>query len=639
MSLIDPGHAPFLGWSGYAIRYAPVVLAASVLWFGAQMFWHIETVKRAVDFHFIDDAEEPRLCRVIEPLIITMGLPVPYVAIVESRARNAFACGIARKKAAVVVTRGLIDSLDDEELACVLAHELSHIRNGDIRLMAAANIFMSALTRLHRNNGLRMTPVHALLAIAIPVILPLTLIGTFVGHLAVRAGQIARLLISSSREYIADAEAVQLTKNPAALASALVKVESNYRVGNARHEDDAMMIAGDTHGRNATHPTVAQRIAALARTTGSMVFNAPSAPRPEAWANTPSLAEAESAALLRKLPQARVLPRISADAPENIFGLTRIGMVMTAATIIALLLLHAGDLGNPRALAAKFDIRPLGIMLSAQNTCQLRAPFGLADRDCTSLVDDHVYRDFEGQKNTLVGWLADLSRKRREAGVVNADLTFRSMTEPSYVRRAYRGQSGRLEGTMAETTDDGLYEAGYGKFSSVTPERFVIAEIEKVSCFPAKLMHGKPEGSFRMDQEISGGISFPGLVRHADESLVSERQPGTPGGDDWLRAYARTREMLTLVSYDIFGLPGLQKLRAIYRNDAHRRVVDLIRQRLSDPAFTSGLDVATIAKIKALARAPDRFVPCPAVKRGALEAERANPDGNIRQELRLSSGG
>lgn len=640
LSLIDPGHAPFFGWPGYAIRYVPLVLAASVLWFGAQMFWHIETVKRAVDFHFIDDVDEPRLCRVIEPLIITMGLPVPYVAIIESRARNAFACGIARKKAAVVVTRGLIDSLDDEELACVLAHELSHIRNGDIRLMAAANIFMSALMRLRRNNGLRMTPVHALLAIAIPVVLPLALAGTLIGHLSVRAGQIARLLISSSREYIADAEAVQLTKNPAALASALIKVESNYRVGGARQEDDAMMIAGDTHGQNATHPTVAQRIAALARTTGSMVFNAPSAPRPDAWANTPSLAEAEAAALLRKLPRARVLPRISADTKENMFGLTRIGMVMTAAAVIALLFLHAGDLGNPRALAAKFDLRPLSIMLGVQNACQFRAPFGLAGKDCTSLVDEHVYEEFEGQTNTLVGWLADWSRKRREAGIVNPDLTIGGLAEPTYVRRAYKGQSGQLEGTVAETTENGLYETGYGQFRSGTPAKLVVAEIEKVGCFPATLMHGEPEGYFRMDQDVPGGTSFSRLVRHAEDTLAFEGEPGTPAGDNWLRGYASRRETLTLVSYDSFGLPGLKRLREIYRSDAHRRVVDLLHRRIAaDPAFTAGLDATTTAKIKALATTPDRFVPCPAVKRGALDGETFNPAWNARQDLRPSHGG
>jgi Zn-dependent protease with chaperone function len=620
VTMADTAHAPFFSWAGYAIRYAPWVLAASAIWFVSQMVWHIETVKRSVGFHFIDATDEPRLCRVIEPLIIMMGLPPPYVAVIESRAQNAFACGVARKKAAVVVTRGLLNSLNDEELACVLAHELSHIKNGDIRLMAAANIFMSALTRLHRNNGLRMTVAHALMSLLIPVILPLTLVGTFIGHLALRVGQVSRLLISSSREYIADAEAVQLTKNPAALASALVKVERNFLVETARREDDAMMIAGATEGGDATHPTVVQRIAALARTTGSMVFNAPSAPRRDGWTGSATLAEAEAAALLQKLPQARALPRVSAQAQENMLGLTRGGMLLTAATIAALLCIHYRDLGNPRALLAKFDIKPLSIMLGAEATC-LAETWGRG-APCAKPTDDRIYRDMEGQWNTLVGWFADISRKRREAGVVNPDLTLRNMGEPSYVRRPYKGESGRLEGSNAEATDDGLYKTGRGSFSNVTPQSLVIAEINGVGCFSARLLHGNPKGRFRLDETPYGSSqsSLRRLIEVANGLVIPQGEAGTPAGDEWLRKYAGSRELTISVSYDLYGLPGLQRIREVYRADAHSRIVDLIRERLADPAFTAALDAIAAAKIAALARNPDHFVPCHAVKHGALEA-------------------
>jgi Zn-dependent protease with chaperone function len=619
VTIADTAHAPFFNWAGYALRYVPLVLVASAIWFICQMVWHIETVKRSVGFHFIDDTDEPRLCQVIEPLIIMMGLPPPYVAVIESRAQNAFACGVARKKAAVVVTRGLLDSLNDEELACVLAHELSHIKNGDIRLMAAANIFMSALTRLHRNNGLRMTAAHAMMSLLIPVILPLTLVGTFIGHLALRAGQVSRLLISSSREFIADAEAVQLTKNPAALASALVKVERNFVVATARREDDAMMIAGATEGGDATHPTVVQRIAALARTTGSMVFNAPSAPRPDAWNGSATLAEAEAAALLRALPRARALPRVSAQAQENMLGLTRGGMLLTAATVAALLCIHYRDLGNPRALLAKFDIKPLSIMLGSQAACL--ANTWVRGATCDKPTDVRIYRDMEDQWNTLVGWLADISRKRREAGVVNPDLTLRNMGEPSYVRRPYKGESGRLEGSNVEATDDGLYKVGRGSFSNITPQSLTIAEIKGVGCFSARLLHGNPKGSFRLD-EIPYGSSQGGLrrlIELANGLNIPLGEPGTPAGDDWLRQYAGSRELTISVSYDLYGLPGLQRLREVYRANVHSRIVDLIRERLPDPTFTSGLDPIAAAKTAALAKAPDNFVPCHAVKHGALE--------------------
>lgn len=603
IAFIDPTHAPLFNWIGYASRYAPFVLAASVIWFVCQMAWYVQTVKRAVGFYFIDDTTEPRLCRVIEPLIVMMGLPPPFVAVIESRACNAFACGVARNKAAVVVTRGLLDSLDDEELACVLAHELSHIKNGDIRLMAASNIFMSALTRLHNNNGLRMTPVHAMFSLLVPVVLPLTLVGTFIGHIALRAGQLTRLLISSSREFIADAEAIQLTKNPAALVNALIKVEQNYRVESARREDDAMMIAGATDGVDATHPTIAQRVAALARATGSMVFNAPSAPSWDHF-NSETLAEAQSAALLRTLPRTRALQRIRSNAPENFLGLTRTGMLLTAATIGALLWLHSADLRNPRALLAKFDIRPLSGMIAEQTS---------------SFGNDGITGELERYWNGVAGMLAVFGWNRLDPGVANSNKSLTEIGDPFNARRSYSGQSGKLEGVTARSSEDGLYRSGSGTFTNKTPADLEIAEIKAVGCFPAKLLHGDPKGHFPMDSQNFGGLSLNSMIEGANNSLIVGDAPGTPAGDAWLRSYADTREKLVMFSYDSFGLPGLRRIREVYRTDAHNRVVSLIQQRLTDPTFTAHVDALRSAKMAALANAPDRFVPCLAVKHGALE--------------------
>lgn len=378
LALLDPDHAPFLETIGYVTRYVPFVLIASIMWFGWELFWHVETVKRAVGFNFVDANDEPRLCRILEPLLIMTGLPVPFVGVIDSPARNAFACGIARKKAVIVVTRGLLDSLTDAELAAVLGHELGHIKHGDIRLMAAANIFVSGLKKLHRNNPFRFTPIHLALSIAVPAFLILTVIGGFLGHLAMRMGQVARLVLASSREFIADAEAAQLTKNPAALASALVKVEHDYRVETARPQDDAMMIAGDASGPDATHPTVAQRIAALARTTGSMVFNAPGAPK---FGTSASLSEAQAAAILQRLPESRVLPRVTEGARENWLGMTWFHSMMALSTIFALAFIHKEEINNPSAIAAKFDVRPISIMLGGPFACQF-SPFSktMADR-------------------------------------------------------------------------------------------------------------------------------------------------------------------------------------------------------------------------------------------------------------------
>lgn len=611
LTFVDPEHAPLLGWNGYFLRYAPVVLVTSIGWFGWQMFWHIESVKRAVGFRFVDAIDEPRLCRLIEPLITAMGLPAPFVGVIESDARNAFACGIARKKAVVVVTRGLIDDLTDVELACVLGHELAHIRNGDIRLMAAANIFMDALGKLHRNNPLKFTIVHVVLAIVIPVILPLTLAGGFIGHLALRAGQVSRLKIASAREFIADAQAVQLTQNPAAMASALVKVEQHWEVKGARRSDDAMMIAGDTLGENATHPTVPQRIAALARVTGSMVFNAPDALPKEAWDSSRSLTEAKAAALLQKLPAARVLSRVRAGAAENVLGLTFNGMVMAGMAIVGLVTLHWSEIANPRTMLAKFDIRPLSLMVGSPMACMVEVAV-TGDEACKHRWQSRTYRDFEGQKNTLAGWLADGSAKRRAKGFLKPDIGVSSMDGLSLRREEYRGQSGKLRGTTAVMDGQGAFQAENGSgFTNKVPTDLMVAELDQVGCFFAAMNYGEPEGHYAPSYSING-TNLEGFMQAAQDSANVPSELS----DASLHSYLDTRGTLTQISYDFYGLKGLRYMQAAYRDPVHTPMIARMSERLGDPAFKRGMDALNVAKARALVRNPDRFVPCPAVRRG-----------------------
>lgn len=620
LTVIDANHAPFLGWGGYFTRYVPMVVVASIAWFGWQMFWHIEAVRRAVGFHFVDDDDEPHLCRVIEPLIMTLGIPIPFVGVIESDARNAFACGVARKKAVVVVTRGLIEDLTDEELACVLGHELSHIKNGDIRLMAAANIFMDALSRLHKNNPLRFTPIHVVLAIAIPAILPLTLVGGFIGHLALRAGQVSRLMIASAREFIADAEAVQLTQNPAAMASALVKVENHWQVEGARRGDDAMMIAGDTEGENATHPTVAQRIAALARTTGSMVFNAPGALPEAVWDSSKSLSEARAAALLRRLPKAGALPRVRVGSSENLVGLTRGGVIMCAFTIFSLTVIHWSEANNPRAILAKFDVRPIALMLGSPVACQFKAAFDHG-ASCRELTDSARLRDFEGQNNTLAGLLAQGSRKRHDQKPLGDDPMPAIMTRFGVAHEEYKGQSGRLTGIMQYKDASGMYLLSSGVFTSKQPDSLDIAEIDRVGCFPVALNYGDPKGKFPLDHEIWEGINAYALVSMANQDIVAVPTGRSEDLDKQLWAYVGNRRVTQHVAYDDYGLAGLALVRTAYRGAGHGFLVSRLAERLKDSAFSKGKSGYDVASARALVRSPENFVPCAAVKYGATDGD------------------
>lgn len=233
------------------------------LWFLLYLGRHVEAARAAVGFDFADAADERRLRRLVEPLAISVGLPTPRLAVIESPAMNAFACGLTRRDGVIVVTRGLIDGLDDAELTGVLAHELAHLRNADSRLMAFAFAAQEAVQALGRRFApsmsvrswfvLVISPVHLLMMAALAIS---SLLGGLLAALS-------RILISRSREFIADADAVRLTKEPGALISALRKIEGRSALPDVPAAIEAMLIDGATTGALATHPTIAERIEAL----------------------------------------------------------------------------------------------------------------------------------------------------------------------------------------------------------------------------------------------------------------------------------------------------------------------------------------------------------------------------------------
>jgi Zn-dependent protease with chaperone function len=396
LAFLDEAHSPLFGPVGYLTRYVPLILVGSLGLFGAQLFWHMETVKKRAGFRYVDDADEPRLCGLLEPLIVEMRVPVPFVAVIESNARNAFACGISRRHAVVVVTRGLLASLNDAELRAVLAHELTHVANGDIRLMAAANICMSNLEELDRANILQFRHwLQFLWCLAFPVFFPLMLVGSLVGRLAMRTARRARYAITSSREFIADAEAAQITRNPAALASALVRIRDRGRIDGLAPKDDAMMISGAEHGDDATHPQIQRRLDALARVTGPMMFNAPGAPALADLGDAP-----RRAVFGRALRDAE--PEVTADRWEWL-GLDRTARWGLGGAFAVFLAMNVTNLTNPAAIAAKFDIRTFGTLIGVyQKPCVISA----AQRSCAATAQEKN-RARAAQRGTLVGTVID----------------------------------------------------------------------------------------------------------------------------------------------------------------------------------------------------------------------------------------
>lgn len=220
----------------------------------------------------IENADAPELFRVVENLAITAGLPMPKVYLIPSPAVNAFATGRDPRHASIAVTEGLVRRLEKDELEGVLAHELSHIKNYDIRLMTVVAIFVGTIALLgdwflrsrlwgFRDSDSRRQAgnVHAIVA----------LIGIALLLLSPLIAQLIQLAISRRREFLADASAVLLTRYPEGLANALRKIQAAHEpVATANSATAHLYFANPLSGRAmsalfSTHPPIEQRIKTL----------------------------------------------------------------------------------------------------------------------------------------------------------------------------------------------------------------------------------------------------------------------------------------------------------------------------------------------------------------------------------------
>src|SRR5579883_1593649 len=185
----------------------------------------------------VQRAEAPRLYNILEDLCISRGLSMPKLKIMETDALNAFATGMNEKQYSITVTTGLLDRLNDAEIEAVLGHELTHIRNGDVRMMVVAVIIAGAVSffaelifRLWFYNGFSFRSARgeerrgggAAIVVAIALLV-----------VAYVLSFVIRLALSRAREYLADAGSVELTKNPDAMISALRKIEGRGELPDA----------------------------------------------------------------------------------------------------------------------------------------------------------------------------------------------------------------------------------------------------------------------------------------------------------------------------------------------------------------------------------------------------------------------
>jgi heat shock protein HtpX len=227
--------------------------------------------------------EEKQLDNVVEEMAIAAGLPKPKVYVIDDPDPNAFATGRDATTACIAVTTGLLGCVNREEMQAVVAHEMGHVRNLDVRLMTLIAslvgvivVLSNGMGRMLRGSGgfiggrgRKASGPLLLAALVVFVLWVITLI------LAPFISRIMAMAVSRDREYLADATGAELTRNPAALASALQKIETHEAPTTHIKEGAAHLCIADPLGRDvnlkegrladllATHPPMAMRITRL----------------------------------------------------------------------------------------------------------------------------------------------------------------------------------------------------------------------------------------------------------------------------------------------------------------------------------------------------------------------------------------
>src|SRR5271154_1719600 len=274
------------------IHTLPWSTGAAALWIVIAYFFHQKIIDAVTGGESVTRQQQPRLYNLLENLCISRGIAMPKLKLIESDALNAYATGLNQRQYAVTVTTGLLNALNDQEIEAVLGHELTHIRNGDVQMMVIAviiagavgffaELFFRSFTNFGYYGGYgrgswssassgsssssdnkKSSGGGAIIVIIVAVALI---------ALAWALSQMVRLALSRSREFLADAGSVELTKNPDAMISALRKIENRGELPGATSAVMELCLDNPRQGFSdlfATHPSVEARVQALVKYAG-----------------------------------------------------------------------------------------------------------------------------------------------------------------------------------------------------------------------------------------------------------------------------------------------------------------------------------------------------------------------------------
>jgi heat shock protein HtpX len=260
------------------IKVLPFATIGTVVWIAIAYKFHQQMIDAVTGAQPVTRQQEPRLYNLLENLCISRGITMPTLRIADDDALNAFATGLNEKQYSITVTRGLINALNDKEIEAVLGHELTHIRNGDVRMLVIAVVIAGVISffgelvfRIFFQNvmwggGRRSSGDDRKGGAGLAIIIAVAIIAV-VWVLSI----VIRFALSRQREYLADAGSVELTKNPDAMISALRKIEGRGEIPGANSAVMEMCIDNPRVGFSNvfdTHPPVEARVEALVKFAG-----------------------------------------------------------------------------------------------------------------------------------------------------------------------------------------------------------------------------------------------------------------------------------------------------------------------------------------------------------------------------------
>ena len=253
----------------------PYIIAGVLIWFAIAWFANVSIINSATGAHSLERKENKRVYNLVENLCMSKGMKTPKIQVIEDSSLNAYASGINDRTYTVTLSRGIIDKLNDDELESVIAHELSHIRNRDVRLLIVSIVFVGIFAmiaqlaiRAVRYSSLRSSKDSKNNG---AVILLIAFVVAGIGYFF---ATLMRFAISRKREYLADAGAAEMTRNPHALASALRKISNDPNIEAVTRDDVAQLFIEHPKERKksffsgltglfATHPPIEKRIKIL----------------------------------------------------------------------------------------------------------------------------------------------------------------------------------------------------------------------------------------------------------------------------------------------------------------------------------------------------------------------------------------